>query len=176
MTVRESRATAAPVGTAGFTGLMAGFPTGVAIVTTVDGVGNPLGLTCSSLCSVSLEPPLLLVCITNSSRTLAALKSLGLFAVNMLHQHGREAARTFSSARTPDRFGVVAWTPMTRTRLPCLHEDAHAIAECRVRTTDVAGDHTIVVGEVLSTEHLSSAAPLLYGLRGYAVWPGTRKG
>ncbi len=162
--------------TLGFRGLMAGFPSGVAVVTTVDAAGRPLGLTCSSLCSVSLDPPLLLVCIGNSSRTLVALKALGLFAVNLLHQHGGHAARTFSSARGADRFQSVGWRPTARSKLPCLHEDAHSVAECQVRTTHVAGDHTIVVGELVSARHLSAVAPLLYGLREYAAWPGTPKG
>jgi flavin reductase (DIM6/NTAB) family NADH-FMN oxidoreductase RutF len=150
---------------------MAGFPSGVAVVTTVDALGRPQGLTCSSLCSVSLEPPLLLVCISNDSRTLAALKVLGRFAVNLLHQRGRRAAGAFSSSCGTDRFQVVSWRPTARSRLPCLHEDAHSIAECEVRTADVAGDHTIVVGEVVSVQHLSATAPLLYGLRQYAAWP-----
>jgi flavin reductase (NADH) len=153
-----------------FRALMAGFPTGVVVVTTLDTDGQPLGLTCSSLCSVSLDPPLLLVCIANHSRTLAAMTSLELFAVNMLHREGRDAAHVFSTSAL-DRFRTVAWSRTPRTRLPCLVEYAHAIAECRVRMTEVAGDHTIVVGEVLSARRLSSTAPLMYGLREYAAWP-----
>ncbi|HET9899072.1 MAG TPA: flavin reductase family protein [Streptosporangiaceae bacterium] len=158
-----------------FRELMAGFPSGVAVVTTLDEAGWPIGLTCSSLCSVSLEPPLLLVCIASSSRTLGALEAHGLFALNLLHAHGQQTARIFSSAAA-DRFKAVAWRPTTTARLPCLHEDAHSVAECRLRTAHAAGDHTIVVGEVMSVMHLSAAVPLLYGLREYAVWPGSRKG
>ena len=163
------------VGALGFRALMAGFPSGVVVVTTVDAEGYPLGLTCSSLCSVSLAPPLLLVCIDNRSRTLRALRSSGLFAVNMLHEFGRDTARAFASG-APDRFRSVTWRPTPGEKLPCLPKDAHSIAECRVRTTEVAGDHTIVVGTVLTVERLASAAPLLYGLRRYATWPSGTAG
>lgn len=155
----------------GFRALMAGFPTGVVVVTTVDADGDPLGLTCSSLCGVSVDPPLLLVCIDNRSRTLAALVSLGLFAVNLLHQDGCDAARSFASG-APDRFDAVAWAPAQGTRLPLLPEDAHSVAECRVHRTEVAGDHTIVVGEVLTVDRITATPPLMYGLRQYASWPG----
>lgn len=154
----------------GFRALMAGFPSGVVVVSTVDEAGEPLGLTVSSLCSVSLAPPLLLVCITNHSRTLSALRSRGHFAVNMLHQHGREAAQTFATD-VPDRFRSVPWAPSEREKLPLLIDDAHSVAECAVRSAEVAGDHTIVVGEVRSFERLRAEAPLLYGLREYAAWP-----
>jgi flavin reductase (DIM6/NTAB) family NADH-FMN oxidoreductase RutF len=171
MDERDDTGAMTAVTAADYRAFMAAFPSGVVIVTTVAASGDPLGLTCSSLCGVSLEPPLLLVCIANRSGTLAALRSSGLFAVNMLHQDGRDAARAFSTG-TPGRFDSVLWVPTSRARLPSLPRDAHAVAECRVQTTVVAGDHTIVVGEVLSVERLAAAAPLMYGLRQYAVWPG----
>ncbi|WP_371502643.1 flavin reductase family protein [Kitasatospora sp. NBC_00374] len=156
---------------ADFRSLMAGFPSGVAVVTAVGADGRPLGLTCSSLSAVSAEPPLLLVCIDNRSRTLAAVEDSGAFAVNLLHRYGQEAARTFSVSG-PDRFRSVRWSRTGGAGLPRLDVDARAIAECRVYSTQAAGDHTVVIGEVRSVEHLTAAAPLLYGLRTYAVWPG----
>lgn len=159
------------VSSAGFRALMAGFPSGVVVVTTVDDAQEPQGLTVSSLCSVSMDPPLLLVCVTNHSRTLSAMRSRGHFAVNMLHQYGRNAAQAFASD-VPDRFRSVPWAPSPRQKLPLLIDDAHSVAECEVRSAEVAGDHTIVVGEVRSIERLRAEAPLLYGLREYMAWPG----
>lgn len=156
-----------------FRALMSGFPSGVVVVTTIDAAGKPTGLTCSSLCSVSLDPPLLLVCIANRSHTLDAISARGLFAVNMLHSDGRTAAQVFSQS-TPDRFRALPLSRTPQTGMPCLAEHAHAVAECRVRSTHVAGDHTIVVGEVLWAGQLCAAPPLLYGLREYASWPAAR--
>jgi flavin reductase (DIM6/NTAB) family NADH-FMN oxidoreductase RutF len=153
-----------------FRELMAGFPSGVAVVTTADTGGTPLGLTCSSLCSVSLEPPLLLVCNHNASRTLPAIRERRLLAVNFLHAGGREAAELFA-APAADRFSRVPWRPTPRWRLPGLTVHANAVAECRVRDSTVAGDHTVVVAEVAEVTRVAAAAPLLYGLREYVPWP-----
>jgi flavin reductase (DIM6/NTAB) family NADH-FMN oxidoreductase RutF len=158
------------VGPTTFRALMSTFPSGVAIVTTSETDGAPRGLTCSSLCSVSLEPPLLLVCIGNGSGTLAAIQDRGVFALNLLHHGGREAAELFASGR-PDRFQRIEWRPTPNLALPCLAAHAHAAAECAVRRCVTMGDHTVVIAEVLDVEWLGPAEPLLYGLRTYAEWP-----
>lgn len=163
--------TVSEMDTTAFRTLMAGFPSGVVIVTTVTGDGTPMGLTCSSLCSVSMDPPLLLVCIHNDSRTLKVLKASGSFAVNLLHARGQRAARLFAG-NGPDRFHSVTWVPSRVSGVPCLIEDAHAMAECRLRSAVVAGDHTVVIGAVTAIRTLTAAPPLLYGLRRYAEWPG----
>src|SRR3981081_1592571 len=80
-----------------FKALMTTFPSGVAVITTMELDGTPLGLTCTSLCSVSLEPPLLLVCVHNRSHTLSTIVDRGLFAVNLLHEGGRDAAGAFAA-------------------------------------------------------------------------------
>ena len=162
------------VGGAGFRSLMSTFPSGVAVVTTVDRHGSPCGLTCSAVCSVSLAPPLLLVCIANESHTLETIRDRAMFAVNLLHSCGREAAEVFSS-RIPDRFRHVRWQPTARWALPSLSAHAHAVAECRVSESRTAGDHTIIVGEVVEITTMAAApVPLLYGLRRYVEWPSPR--
>ncbi|WP_340562465.1 flavin reductase family protein [Streptomyces sp. GSL17-111] len=151
-----------------FRSLMSGFPSGVAVVTSVDGAGAPRGLTCTSMCGVGLHPPSLLVCVDNRSGTLRALCESGAFAVNLLHTGGRRTAETFATPGR-DRFAEVAWEPTARYRVPRLTEDAHATAECRVLRTHPGGDHTVVIGaveEVLSRP----GAPLLYGRRRFADW------
>jgi flavin reductase (DIM6/NTAB) family NADH-FMN oxidoreductase RutF len=165
-------AAAAPdMDTAAFRGLMAGFPSGVAVVTTAGETGAPFGLTCTSLCAVSVAPPLLLVSVDSRSGTLGELLARGAFAVNLLHRRGRAAAQVFA-AGGDDRFAAVAWRPAPNSGLPCLVQDAHSFAECRVRSTTPAGDHTVVIAEVVSVRHLVREAPLLYGLRTYSAWPG----
>jgi flavin reductase (DIM6/NTAB) family NADH-FMN oxidoreductase RutF len=152
-----------------FRGFMAGHPSGVVVVTTVGADGAPHGLTCSSLCSVSLEPPLLLVCIANGSRTLRAVVSSGMFAVNLLHEDARQAAHTFAT-NLPNRFGAITWGLTGGARLPRLDRDAHAVAECSVREVVVAGDHTVLIGEACRIESLGPTAPLVYGMRRYLAW------
>lgn len=164
-----------PVSERDFLSLMAQFPSGVVVVTTLGDNGVPLGLTCSSLCSVSLRPPLLLVCIANGSRTLNALRDRGHFAVNLLHHNGRGAARTFAGDAM-DRFEAVAWQRLPIAQMPGLSDAAHTAAECRLHAATVTGDHTVVVGEVLSVQSMATGAPLLYGLRQYVTWPGESTG
>jgi flavin reductase (DIM6/NTAB) family NADH-FMN oxidoreductase RutF len=150
---------------------MSGFPTGVTIITTLDEHDEPHGFTCSSLCALSLEPPMLLVCVDNRSRTLAHICRRGAFAVNLLRDEGRGAAEVFSSPAV-DRFAQVRWKPTPRWALPFLAEDAHAVSECRMVALHRAGDHTIVIGAV--TEVIASGenvVPLLRGLRTYRRWP-----
>ncbi|MFE7544487.1 flavin reductase family protein [Streptomyces platensis] len=156
-----------------FRALMSSHPSGVAVITTADAGGTPYGFTCTALCSVSLDPPQLLVCAGNNGSTLPVLAARGAFTVNLLHGAGRRAAEAFAGPAA-ERFCTVPWRPAPVTGLPALTEDAHATAECRVARLTPAGDHTIVIGEVLGIRtHTPAAdeAPLLYGMRRYATWP-----
>ena len=110
-----------------------------------------------------------MVCINSASPVLTAMLDRGLFAVNLLHARGGPAARLFSSPGA-DRFGQVGWAPSRRTGLPHLVADAGPIAECRVSSTRVVGDHTAVFGEVEDVCP-GTGTPLLYGRRRFAVWP-----
>ncbi|WP_257140541.1 MULTISPECIES: flavin reductase family protein [Streptomyces] len=150
--------------------LMAGFPSGVGVVTTFAGDGSPRGMTCTSLCSVSLDPPVLLVCLGTGSHTLKAVRESGSFAVNLLHAHGRQAAELFASG-APDRFDRVAWRAGAGDAGPHLTEDAHIIADCSVVGDQVVGDHAVLLGEVRAAVPVRRERPLLYGLRRFSVWP-----
>jgi flavin reductase (DIM6/NTAB) family NADH-FMN oxidoreductase RutF len=153
-----------------FRAMMGGFPTGVAIITTTDQAGRPWGMTCSSVCSVTLEPPTLLVCLRDESPTLAALQSRGRFAVNLLHDGGQPIAELFASGR-PDRYDYVRWRLRADNAGPHLYDDAHAIADCRIRSLLPVGDHMVVFGEAYRVTRQPDLQPLLYGLRQYASWP-----
>lgn len=151
-----------------FRSLMATFPAGVAIVTTTEESGTTRGMTCSSVSSVSLRPPILLVCLREGSPTLDTLLASSRFAVNLLHSGGRTAADVFASPAT-DRFDKVHWQWCPTFGGPHLVDDAHTIADCRVAGTNVVGDHTVVFGEVFNVRRPISEPPdpLVYGLRGY---------
>jgi flavin reductase (DIM6/NTAB) family NADH-FMN oxidoreductase RutF len=73
-----------------------------------------------------------------------------------------------------DRFAEVSWSPFGRYRLPYLSEDAFALAACRVAGTMVAGDHTVVFGEVAEVTHVADV-PLLYGMRQFSSWSAPSK-
>jgi flavin reductase (NADH) len=154
-----------------FRALMSTFPSGVAVVTAVDATGRPWGMTCSSLCSVSLSPPMLLVCLRQGSPTLDAVVRGRAFAVNLLHHRARGVAELFASG-DPDRFARTPWTLGAGAGGPHLQEAAHAVGDCRVERAERIGDHTVVVGEVERVRvSPSDSTPLLHGLRRFASWP-----
>jgi flavin reductase (DIM6/NTAB) family NADH-FMN oxidoreductase RutF len=153
-----------------FRDVMSSFPSGVAVVTTIGPDDEPFGITISSLCSLSLRPALLLVCLRSDSGTLDAIEFRGSFAVNLLHEDGQEAAIRFSSL-TAHRFASVDWSRTPLWGLPALSGFAHATMECAVESLIPAGDHTMVVGRVEGATGDPAAAPLLYGLRRYASFP-----
>lgn len=150
--------------------LMSSFPTGVTVVTAVDGAGHPHGLTCTSLASVSVEPATILVCLNVASGTYRAVQESGSFAVNLLRPAGREAAEIFSSA-APDRFARVRWVA-SPAGIPWLAEDSFAMAECRVSAIHLAADHAVVIGTVNQIRHRTEAV-LMYGMHRFSRWPVT---
>ncbi len=156
---------------ADFRSLMARFPTGVAVVTTTDEDGSPRGMTVSSVCSVTLSPPTLLVCLRKGSPTLDTILDRSRFTVNFLHGRAQAVAELFASG-DPDRFDLIPWEMPPTASGPHLHEDAHSTADCRVSRTEHVGDHIVVFGEVFAVSEHHGHAPLVYGLREYHSWPG----
>ncbi|MFF1478048.1 flavin reductase family protein [Streptomyces sp. NPDC058301] len=155
---------------------MAAFPTGVAVITSLDINHRPCGMTCTSLCSVSLAPPSLVVSLRSASPTLAAIREHGGFALNLLHDEAQTTSHRFSSG-DPERFDHIEWELPALAHGPHLSADAHATADCVLLSTTVIGDHTAVFAEVkrvITRDPLP--APLLYGLRRYARWPAANGG
>lgn len=149
---------------------MASFPSGVSVVTALDADGAPRGMTCSSLASVALSPPTLVVCLRNGSPTLRAALESGRFALNLLHEEARSTSDLFASA-TPDRFAAAEWRLPLGAGGPHLSDASHSIADCAVAHIVSIGDHTAVFGEVQRvTVDGSAPAPLLYGKRQYGSW------
>ncbi|MFF4598561.1 flavin reductase family protein [Amycolatopsis sp. NPDC001319] len=124
---------------------MGRFATGVAVVTTVfDGV--PHGMTVNSLTSVSLSPPLVLVCLTTGARTTEAVVSAGRFALNVLSTRQEQLALRFAR-RGEDHFSGLP--VKTGAHAVPVIPDALVHLECSVHRLLTAGDHEVVIGEVL---------------------------
>lgn len=134
------------------------FPTGVTVTTVCGSDGMPYGITVSSFTSVSLEPPLVLICIDYRSQMLNHLKVDDYFGVNILSVHQRELSSKFAK-HWSDRFKDVAWYP-GETGVPLLF-DICASFECQAVEFVPAGDHAVVIGRVL---HINSSdlGPLAY--------------
>jgi flavin reductase (DIM6/NTAB) family NADH-FMN oxidoreductase RutF len=164
-----------PVDRDTFVEIMASYPAGVAIVTTLDAEGTPRGLTTTAVSSVSAEPPLLLVCVDLTSRTLPALRAGGRFVVNFLREGRSELARRFASKRD-DKFEGVAWDA-TASGMPVLADDALAWAECVTVQELEPGDHVILLGQVEEGAGAGDEdAPLMYYRRSWGVWkPASRE-
>ena len=140
------------------------FATGVTVVTTRDAAGHPLGLTVSAFCSVSLHPPLVLVCIDHRSEANAAMRESGLFAVNVLAEGQEEVSRRFAA---PGRAKLQGFELAEGKHGLPLVPGALAHLECRITARHDEGDHTILVAEV-EMGAARDERPLLYYRGGYA--------
>ncbi len=137
---------------------MGHFATGVAVITTRDVDGKPYGLTANALCSVSLDPPLFLVCVAKGSESHPAFARAGIFAVNILGRGHEDLSRRFGVSGG-DKFDGVSHRAGS-TGAPIL-DGVLGVVECRVVAVHDAGDHTIYLGEI---RHLEAAEgePLLF--------------
>jgi 3-hydroxy-9,10-secoandrosta-1,3,5(10)-triene-9,17-dione monooxygenase reductase component len=132
-------------------------PTGVSIVTAF-GFGGPVGMAANSVTSVSLDPPLLLICPAKSSTTWPHIRAAGRFCVNVAAAHHEHLCRQF--ARTAvDRFDGVPWHP--RAAGPAL-DDAVAWIDCVIDQEHDAGDHTIVVAAITGMGAAADSDPLVF--------------
>jgi flavin reductase (DIM6/NTAB) family NADH-FMN oxidoreductase RutF len=134
------------------------FLTGVTVVTTVDENGTPRGFTANSFTSVSLDPPLVLVCIAETAQSYDLFARTGHFAVNILSEDHREVSNLFAS-KHPGKFSHVTWKAGAHGAP--LIDDAVAWLDCVVHDRVVAGDHMILIGRVEQFAH-SLRRPLGY--------------
>ena len=157
-----------------FLRIMSAFPTGVAVVTTVDGEGTHRGLTTNAFTSVSAVPPILLVCVDLTSRTLPALRATRRFAVNFMGDGCEETCRLFAS-KADDKFERTAWRPGIGG-VPILHQDAVAYAECSVRDDLLVGDHAVITGLVeAGSPPAAESRPMVYFRRGFHRSPAEHR-
>ncbi|MDQ3246128.1 MAG: flavin reductase family protein [Pseudomonadota bacterium] len=135
------------------------FATGVTVVTCFDADGRPFGLTANSFTSVSLDPPLLLVCIHRDATCALALTASEHFAINVL-QTGQQPASIRFSRRDEERFGANDWSP-GEFGAPVLKESL-GVFECERHAVHEGGDHHILVGRVLKASFDPNLDPLLF--------------
>ena len=138
------------------------FATGVTVVTVERAPRRVHGMTANSFTSVSLDPPLISVCVDQRANLLPLLEEKRFFGVNVLKEDQQRLSEFFSCAEQPEseetKLNVhFRWTP---ENIP-LMENVLCQVACRLHATHVAGDHTIVVGEVLYAQ-LYSGQPLLF--------------
>ena len=143
------------------------FCTGVTVITTRDDAGRPFGLTANAVTSVSLAPPLLLVCVDRKAESHVHFFTSKVFVVNVLSEEQEDLSRRFAVSGG-DKFTDVACHP-GRLGAPVL-DGTLAHLECRIVETHEGGDHVIHIGEVEHAE-VHSGRPLLFFLGKYARLP-----
>ena len=158
-------ATSLPIDPDTFRAVLGRFASGVTVVTTRDAAGRDHGITASAFSSLSLTPPLVLICIDRSASVHPVLREARHFVVNMLSSTQEALSRRFAG-HDPNRFDGVGYQRGS-TGVAVL-DDVLAYVECRMARHYDEGDHTIFIGEVEAAD-TGSARPLLYCRGGYAT-------
>lgn len=135
------------------------FVSGVTVITVCDRDGRPTGLTASAFTSVSLDPPLILVCVDHKSQSYPALVAGKMFAVNVLCHDQEGVSRRFATTKIENKFDGVPFT-VSAMGLPLL-DNALAHLECATVNMHLEGDHSIFVGRVESAR-VGAGHPLVY--------------
>jgi flavin reductase (DIM6/NTAB) family NADH-FMN oxidoreductase RutF len=138
--------------------VMGHFATGVTVITTRDKDGVPTGLTANAFLSLSLNPPLVLISVDKSAQCYACFECENGFTVNFLGEHQEELSRRFAT-KGIDKFAGLQWHEGTNGA--AVLDGVLGYVECKIRQCLDGGDHTIVIGEILSAE-ASGERPLLF--------------
>ncbi|WP_433859338.1 flavin reductase family protein [Streptomyces kronopolitis] len=149
-----------------FKDVMARFPTGVTIATTCDEGGSPHGLTVSSFCPVSLDPPLVLVCVAKSATSYPVFAQTEEFAVSILRENHAELALRCANSGAR-KFGGGEFVRTARGGV--VVDNPLAAIECRVDQVHDAGDHIILVGQVVDQFLSDAGSPAVYFQRQFAA-------
>jgi flavin reductase (DIM6/NTAB) family NADH-FMN oxidoreductase RutF len=145
-----------------FRATVGAFATGVTVVTT-SGEQHAYGMTANAFSSVSLDPPLVLVCVISNSEGADHIQRNGIFAVNILHSEQEPISRYFASRDRPrgqDAFRDVPHR-IGASGSPII-EGSIAYLDCRLHTEHDAGDHQIFIGEVLELGYEADGLPLVF--------------
>lgn len=143
-----------------FRDVMGRFATGVTLVTGLDQEQTPVGLTANAVASVSLDPPLLMVGLDRDSSSLPALLDTGRFGVSVLRAEHEHLAHRFSLAAPEDRFAGLELRT-TSSGIP-IFDDGLAWIDCRVWRPVEAGDHILLLGEVIDCGAGDPGPPLVF--------------
>jgi 3-hydroxy-9,10-secoandrosta-1,3,5(10)-triene-9,17-dione monooxygenase reductase component len=142
-----------------FRDVLGQYCSGVTVVTTVTD-GQPVGMTCQSFTSVSIDPPLVAFLPTRQSRAFAAIKRAGHFCVNFLADGQQDISNTMASRSVEDKFAGVSWTRSVSGS--ALLDGVVGYVDCTVHAIHEAGDHYIVLGKVVDLAVGDDVDPLLY--------------
>jgi flavin reductase (DIM6/NTAB) family NADH-FMN oxidoreductase RutF len=143
--------------------VMGHFATGLTVVTTISASGEPSGLTANAVASVSLNPPLVLVCVDKTAESHPHFAQSKVFTINILSEHQENVSRRFAT-KGPDKFAGIGYR-LGANQAPIL-EGVIAYAECSLVAAYEGGDHTIYVGEVQEA-NTQEGQPLLFFRGGY---------
>jgi len=138
--------------------VMGQFATGVTVVTTTDRTGQPYGLTANAFTSLSMTPPLALICVDKTAQCYACFEESKIFAINVLREDQEDVSRRFAT-KGIDKFVGLDWSKSTDGH-PLLG-GALAQIECRIVNSYDGGDHTILVGEIVGARAFGER-PLLF--------------
>lgn len=141
-----------------FRDVLGHFCSGITVLAALEGA-DPVGFTCQSFFSLSIDPPLVAVAASKTSTSFPRVRAAEVFSVNVLSQAQRAVSASFARSGT-DKWAGVRWQP-GRFGAPLI-ENALAWLECRVRDVHDAGDHLLTVAEVLDLDFDRDGAPLLY--------------
>ena len=134
-------------------------PTGVTVVAAT-GPDGPAGATANAVCSLSIDPMLMLACLDRGSRTLLAVQAANRFGISVLHAGQEEIARSFATkAPVAEKWSGVGWAE--HDGVPAI-EGALAFVACDLRDVIAGGDHVIVTGAVTSLETTGEGRPLVF--------------
>lgn len=168
-TVGLPRSLAPPIDPDRFRATMGSFPAAVCVITALDEEGAPRGLTCSAVCSLSVEPPLLLCCVNQRNGSLKAIRHSGGFVVNLLAASGDAISTRFASS-SPDKYSGIEWDASPVSGLPYLCECVVRV-DCELAADIEAGTHAILIGRIRDCDDPDAAdSPLLYWRRAYGRW------
>jgi flavin reductase (DIM6/NTAB) family NADH-FMN oxidoreductase RutF len=153
----------ATIDQARFRQVLGHFATGVTVVTALH-EGAPAGLSVSSFTSLSLDPPLVAICVARRSRSWPRIRAAGRFCVNVLAEDQETLSRVFATAG-PDKFRGIGWRPAP-SGAPIL-TGVLAWIDCALHAEYDGGDHILVVGRVLELEAAHHGGPLIFYRGGY---------
>ncbi|MFJ6901997.1 flavin reductase family protein [Streptomyces hokutonensis] len=138
---------------------MGNFASGLTVVAGLDLTGRPTGLTCQSFSSLSVEPPLVLVCIGLGSTSWPLIEPTGRFGISILAEEQQDVCAALGR-RSEDKFASIPWRAGESGSVYI--EGALATIDCRIAAIHEAGDHRVVIGRVMDLEVREDGAPLLF--------------
>lgn len=151
-------------GAAEFRRVLGHVPTGVTVIASMYD-GEPVGLSVGTFFSVSLDPPMVGFCAASTSTSFPKVRESGVFCASVLAADQEAVSRVFASSGA-DKFRGLGWRPSADSHSPMV-VDAVAWIDCRIATVVEAGDHVVVVGDVLQLEVAREAEPLVFFRGGY---------